>query len=683
MKAPLFDARLYLSVLLITSSACTLFSGGLRELPIEAVPVVVDGAVTAYYRGSVEESLDRLREHIEREPDDRTAFETFAWIERERGNFPEAARLYQALLEQDPEYAEAKRELFITLSAAGDTEKAERLLPKIERDPRTLPYEALLNLRLGRIPEAEENLRSLLGQDENRPIAWYALGRILVSRDPAEAESCFKKAVKGDANLTAALPYLTETLLVQGKLSEALTLLRRIRNILPERADLAEKLAALEAVLGESDKELVSAEKRSRAVPPKAAPLAQEGPAMPVVRIGLAERLKSVTLKTGGPFRIAASGRDEAVTGAAGEVLTVRAEGASLTVLRGEGDEIASASGNPLSLECFDGESTTLVFDLTTEEGSFYAVSEDRAYRGVLEFRPGEKGLTLVNILGLEEYLAGVVPAEMPSSWPMEALRAQAIAARSYTLASLGAFVTRGFDLYGSVLSAAYRGAGGETKRATEAIAATRGKVLLAGGRPVKAYYSSNHGGYGENSASVWGTEDFMQAVPDGLAPPRDKPLAPPELDKWLKAKPAAYSARPPYTVLSSYRWEKWVAASDIAARIRREKDVGRILAIVPRGRGISGRLKEAEIVGTAGTVRVSGDRIRSRLGGLRSSLFTYMPILDSDGFPEYFVFTGGGWGHGVGLDQCGAAGMAAAGFSAEEILLHYYPRAAIGTYGR
>jgi SpoIID/LytB domain protein len=83
-------------------------------------------------------------------------------------------------------------------------------------------------------------------------------------------------------------------------------------------------------------------------------------------------------------------------------------------------------------------------------------------------------------------------------------------------------------------------------------------------------------------------------------------------------------------------------------------------------------------LVGTTGELTVRWDAIRWRLGGLRSNLFVVEPQLGAEGLPEYFLFTGAGWGHGVGLCQSGAAGLAAVGWSAEEILRHYYGQAAL-----
>ena len=94
--------------------------------------------------------------------------------------------------------------------------------------------------------------------------------------------------------------------------------------------------------------------------------------------------------------------------------------------------------------------------------------------------------------------------------------------------------------------------------------------------------------------------------------------------------------------------------------------------------RGVSGRIPEVRVRGTAGETTVKWDAIRWKLGGLRSNLFVVEARLGRDGLPEYFVFTGGGWGHGVGMCQTGAAGMASVGFSTEAILHHYYGQAGL-----
>jgi SpoIID/LytB domain protein len=282
--------------------------------------------------------------------------------------------------------------------------------------------------------------------------------------------------------------------------------------------------------------------------------------------------------------------------------------------------------------------------------------------------------MTVVNIINTEEYLYGVLPAEMPATWPEEALRAQAIAARSYSLALLGEFADRGFDLYGSPRSMAYHGAGAETKTTTQAVDDTRGMILKGGGVPLKAYFSANHGGYSEDSRTMWGYDAYMAAVPDMLLPERGGRLPLDELDAWIHEAPFSFSSVNRFYYASSYRWEKWVAAGEIRRRL--PDDPGEIRRVVSRGRGISGRVYELEVEGDTKSVFVRGDAIWAAMGALRSSLFTIGYKFDKAGNVEYVIFRGAGHGHGIGLDQHGAAGMASAGYSAGEILRHYYPRA-------
>ena len=170
-----------------------------------------------------------------------------------------------------------------------------------------------------------------------------------------------------------------------------------------------------------------------------------------------------------------------------------------------------------------------------------------------------------------------------------------------------------------------------------------------------------------------WGfSAPYLQAVPDKLLPPRNGPMAPADLYAWLKSRPEAHSNHPKYSNRSAYRWSHWVSREEIEARLKLSATVGNILSLTVTERSISGRVAKVVIKGTKGEKSLKGDAIRS-LGGLRSNLFVVQPKLGADGLPEAFVFTGGGWGHGVGMAQSGAAGMAAAGYSFNDILAHYY----------
>ncbi len=136
------------------------------------------------------------------------------------------------------------------------------------------------------------------------------------------------------------------------------------------------------------------------------------------------------------------------------------------------------------------------------------------AYRGQFRVTPSKKGLQVVDVVALDSYLLGVVPGEMPKEWPAAALQAQAVAARSYTLASL--VKNRDFDLYSDPRSQVYYGVGAESPSTTAAVKATRGEILTYGGKVATTFYYSSSGGRTAASEDVFGlATPYLQARPD------------------------------------------------------------------------------------------------------------------------------------------------------------------------
>ena len=222
------------------------------------------------------------------------------------------------------------------------------------------------------------------------------------------------------------------------------------------------------------------------------------------------------------------------------------------------------------------------------------ALELDRPYRGEIEVSVAGQRLNAVNHVGLEQYLAGVVPHEMPSSWPAEALKAQAVAARSYALSRR----VRGkaFDLYADVRSQVYGGLAAEHPRASAAVQATAGKVLLWEGRPIDALYHSTSGGTTISAAEAFGT-----AVPY-LVPADDPHSAISPVHRWGPTPV-------PETVL---RKALKLRAPVTALRLKRSP---------------SGRVASAEAVTAAGVTKLSGGTLRSA-AGLRSTWITQLAAL-------------------------------------------------------
>jgi stage II sporulation protein D len=212
----------------------------------------------------------------------------------------------------------------------------------------------------------------------------------------------------------------------------------------------------------------------------------------------------------------------------------------------------------------------------------------DGRYRGWLEFRPGTVGNVLaVNAIGLEQYVAGVVSAESPSSWPAAALQAQAVAARTYAITT-SAGAAQGFTQYADTRSQMYRGVAAEMASTNAAVNATRGQVVTYGGRPVVTYFFSTSGGRTEN------VEDSV--LGDTRLP-------------WLR------SVEDPYDSVSP--WHRWTVHMTMKDAARKLKGLfhGRFRGISVIERGASPRVRVANVVGTKGRSRVSGAELRRRLG--------------------------------------------------------------------
>jgi stage II sporulation protein D len=265
-----------------------------------------------------------------------------------------------------------------------------------------------------------------------------------------------------------------------------------------------------------------------------------------------------------------------------------------------------------------------------------------RAYRGVVELRRTEAGLAVVNEVDLEAYLYGVLKLEINPAWPAEAVKAQAVAARTLAVASLGRFAREGYDVRDTTDSQLYGGVTFEDPRATAAVDATRGLVLLHGGQPILAVYHADSGGRTESSEYVWG-----------------------------RAYPYLRGVEDPYVVGSPYeRWTLSLPLGQLEDLLRRAGlPVREVRAVEVAEASESGRALRVRFSGPEGAWELAGPRLRALLGPdvLRSTLFT----VRVEG--AAVVFEGRGWGHGVGMSQWGARGMALRGLDFVRILQHYY----------
>ena len=328
--------------------------------------------------------------------------------------------------------------------------------------------------------------------------------------------------------------------------------------------------------------------------------------------------------------------------------------------LSAQGDRIVAAIGSSTI-----GPALQLTVRSTGADGLVRV--DDREYRGALHLSARGSRLLVVNRVGVEAYLMGVVNAEMGRRGPdeLEALQAQAIVSRTFALKMLGRYRRLGYDVLATVADQAYGGVARELPQGRDAVEASRGLVLTFDGVPIDAFFHSTCGGRTAAGEEVFrnARRPYLQSVSD----------ASPDGTSWCSISPR-------------YHWkERWDAAA-LREALRQtlpplgvtESQIGMPQAVTVRSSTGSGRVEELTIRLTDRSVPVRGAAIRQVLrpesgGLLRSARFRLTASHGPNGLTSLEA-EGGGAGHGVGLCQWGSVGRARAGQSAEHILSAYFP---------
>ncbi len=342
------------------------------------------------------------------------------------------------------------------------------------------------------------------------------------------------------------------------------------------------------------------------------------------------------------------------------------------------------------------------VFIGSTNDSELFSIVqvENKKYRGYITFNRVEDKLITINYVNLELYLYGVVPREMSGSWPLEALKAQAVAARNYALMRLGSHSHEGYDLCDTTHCQVYGGYDSESINSNRAVIETLNKTLTYNGQLISTYYHSSSGGRTEDSENVWsGVVPYLRGVEDefSLGAPNDN-------------------------------WKLIMSESEIKETLDENGiDVGDIIAIKPVEYSDSGRVIKLAIIGKEGIHFLENEKSRAILGynSLKSTMYEVesqggvhviganssspkiisldqATIISASGVDTpnrgsdrdninkmqvfngsqvksisnptiEYVFSGSGWGHGLGMSQWGAKKMAEEGYTFEEILQHYY----------
>lgn len=382
--------------------------------------------------------------------------------------------------------------------------------------------------------------------------------------------------------------------------------------------------AAAAKASAKAEKTKTSAKKTESTKTAKTVSVGKEGP---TIEVGLLSGQKEASLKLLADCTAEADGKTWQ-TFKRGETLSVSRSGKSLVIggKKKEGPIYLRASGKAAAFSV-----------------------KGNTYRGDMKLIPSaySDGVTVVNAVSMEEYLCGVVPSEVSPSWHTDALRAQAVAARTYAMYHRDGYRSAGYDVTDDTRSQVYRGTSVEASATNQAIKDTAGEVITYDGKPIDAVFHSSGGGYTENSENVWGSRvPYLRGVAEESSSVLDK--------AWTKTVTAeAFGKAAGVGTLKS------IELSKLKKGQTKAKD-----------RGVSGRVISMKVTGSKGMKTLTGDAVQSAFG-LSSTLF------DISVKGKNVTITGYGAGHGLGLSQWGAEAMATKKGNGKDyyktILTHYF----------
>lgn len=567
------------------------------------------------------------------------------------------------ILKKLPPDDTVKKHLAWAYLKAGDYDKASETFLGPEQND----YEILFGLGFSyflkkNYEKADSYFERCLDVNKNCAAAEYFRGEIkTIQKLFADAERFYKNTLKLDYNFTEARLKLAQVYYALEKYDDSFREYSSLLNVDPKLKEAQRQKQNLLPLITKKPEEIIPPKRILTGTAVSSAPHPEK---IPLLRIGILTNVDEINLWSESGIEAAAPG-GTVISAMPKELLTVNIS-----------SEIFRTGKITIKPEMQD--SAIIVRDIKYAGGYAWAGVSDREYRGFFEMNFSSGGFSIINIVNLEEYLYSVLPSEMISWWPSEALKSQAVIARSEALYKKNIsqpHIKKGFDLCDDQHCQVYKGVKQETESSRKAVDSTRGEILEYSGKLAHTLYSSNCSGCTQSSKNLKGWSDVPYLEETADAAGEDFPGDLVMLDKWLKYPPDIFCAPSKYTYYAESRWMRIITQDELGEQINRAYDVGGIKKIVPVKRSKSGHINHLIIEGTKGNAEIEKENLIRGLamGRLRSTNFIAEGYGKRSGLPEYFIFWGAGWGHAVGLCQSGAAGLAEKGSKYPEILKKYY----------
>lgn len=651
-----------------------------------------------YFAYKPQESLQKYIQ-LSKDTGERDAFLNAVFIAMEQ-NLPkeavdialEAYRLYP----QDEEIIEMTAE---ALLADGQYAAAERILSFLTANNKTAGFFhinlARAQLGLNEKKLAKYNLKQAVKADSHPSLANFLLGQVFEEeKNYKKAAEAYQKAVDYDHQFMEARVRLAKSLEASKQYQAAYRQYKMIFAADKRNTSAHEALVRLKPKVKKAETDFPTGHFLTEHTPvqPLVLPPGMDQPLEIKIGLGAAQNGRpsprnNLVLSPSTDFTVQNAQGKQIASGKAGQTWSVTLKDNKPVLHSPTGKHFPFQKSVTVvpQIEVPTQAPTIIVKNLLSGAGMSWASVGDKEYRGKLQILHNASSRTLVpiNIVSLDEYVQGIIAAEMPAGFPTQALRAQAVLARTYALKHKGKHKSQGYDLCDTQNCQVYGGVTAETEAGNAAVESTLGEVLEYKNKPIESVFSANCGGATQSAKDAgWNETPYLDTVSDYQDFDFNN-LQPYHFKSLLQYPSAAYSKYDKNVSLAAFRWARVVSEKELRNVIKNQKkDIGPITALIPLQRSRAGYVTKLLVKGTKGSVTLNKENVirnNLSLGMLRSSYFIVQPNYENREL-KYFVFYGGGWGHGVGFCQTGAAGRADAGQGYQAILKHYFPLAELKT---
>lgn len=556
------------------------------------------------------------------------------------------------------------------LYLTNQSKKANRILIKLDgKKWYQYVYLGLISEDLGQIKQAISAYRKSLNLNKNS-IALFRLAKIYYKRkEYKKAIKLFKDLINYDSSIRLAYYYLGQSLKEVDENEKAYRYLAKAVNFYPEFNKAKKELKEVKEKLG---RDFFLKRKRRKAEEREKITLAsyQREKNIPLVRVGIVLGLDKFSFFSPGYFMI--KGQEKIYQGKPNVFYTFKIKNNKVFLSDYKTDKVYAVFSSPVDMvskPINESNYPFYVLDVIYGVKDFWHKKIDRAYRGDFKIVSKKNKINLINIVSIEEYLYGVLAAEIPPSVGREALKAQAVLARSLAIRNKARHSGQGFDFCADVHCQVYHGLSAETRSTREAVDDTRGESIFYQAKIPEIFYHSNCGGC--LASDIFGQKKYLADGRDSKN--KNMPESACNKEQWFLEHPQSFCSGEN----SKFRWQRIYDRQDF--KIIFGTSIKNLENIIPQAKKGCFRYGEMDVVLSDELIHLRNDlRIRNFFDHLRSSAFSFEIKKDGKEKTKMLIFWGAGFGHGTGLCQEGAIGMAKEGYNYLKILKHYYPRAEI-----